>query len=138
MLAPATPPPTMTACASSTSLGSLRSVPYRSHARRRVLEPAGEPGIAGALQAPGEVTSRIVDVIEVQGGQTLLHDAPHRLAEVRHDPHELQSGHAGRGDPAEVQLEEQHLGVLAHAVVDREVPQIEEQVQSLRTRSPRS
>ena len=52
-------------------------------------QPPAEPVVGRGRQASREVPVRVVHVVEVERRDRLLHDAPHRLAEVRHDAHQL-------------------------------------------------
>ena len=66
--------------------------------------------------------------VEVQLGHGRLHHAPHRLAEVRHEAHELECLDVCRADVADVRLE-QHLALRrVELVVDGEVREIEEAI----------
>src|SRR5712691_232524 len=84
MLVPATPPPITTARNSSTS------GPRHLDRGLGSAQPVLEPVVARGRETPGEVTPSVVHVVEVQRRQRLLEHAPHRLAEVRHDPHQRQ------------------------------------------------
>ena len=57
-----------------------------------------------------------------------MHHAPHRFAEVRHDPHQLQARAVRGRDVAEIEPQQQVLRAGGEAVVDREVPQVEEEI----------
>src|SRR5919198_109251 len=95
MLVPATPPPITTtrAWSSATSAPGGR-------------EPVVELRIGHRGREPVEVLLRVFDVVDVQRRQTLLDDAPHRLTEVRHDPHELQPRAVRVGRLTEVEGEQ--------------------------------
>ncbi len=88
----------------------LRLVPHGPGASHNWYRPvkAGAPRsswvarVGGALAQPGEEPVGVGDVVGVGRPQPLLDDAPHRLAEVGHDPHEPDAGevalaHAARG-----------------------------------------
>src|SRR5256885_1300037 len=64
-------------------LGQLRLDRLKGLAKRRV---------SASLLEPGEVLIRVADEVEVELGEALLDDAPHRLAEVGHEANEAQCG----------------------------------------------
>ena len=55
---------------------------------------------AAFAQQPVEAAGRVRDEVDVERADALLEDAPHRLAEVGHDPHEGQAGEPGGLDRA--------------------------------------
>ena len=57
-----------------------------------------------------------------------MNDAPHGLATVGHDSHQLKPSNEGWRDIPEIQAEQFSLGFFGEAVVDREIPEIEEEV----------
>ena len=58
---------------------------------------ASNSGAVDRRQQAVEVLVRVVLEIEVEVGDRLLHDPPHRLAEVGHQPHQAQRGEVGGG-----------------------------------------
>src|SRR4029077_5513746 len=64
--------------------------------------------------------------VEVELGNGRLHDAPHRLPEVGHEPHESERLHVLITHAAEVGAEEYRALRVAELVVDREVREVEE------------
>src|SRR4051812_38394421 len=103
MLVPATPPPTMTTRARSSATSSGTS---------RGLEPIVEAGVRHRGREPIEVLPGVLDVVDVERREALLDDAPHRLPEVRHDPHQLQTGAMPVGRLPEVQGEQPLLRIV--------------------------
>src|SRR4249920_278902 len=91
MLVPATPPPTITTRARSPS-PSVGTSDGTSDRPGGLLEPSLEALVRHRTREAVEVLVRVGDVVDVQRGQTLLDHAPHRLAVVGHDPHQLQAG----------------------------------------------
>src|SRR5215210_2031961 len=73
-----------------------------------------------------EVTLGVVREVEVELGDALLEHAPHRLAEVGHEPEQAQVRGVARPRLPEVGAEESRLAVLVELVVHREVREIEE------------
>src|SRR5256884_9756973 len=76
---------------------------------------------SGPLEAL-EVLVRVGAEVEVELGDPLLDDAPHRLAEVRHEAHQ----HERVAVAAPVGGEELALAVVVELVVDGEVAEVEE------------
>src|SRR5918994_7265507 len=91
MLAPATPPPTITTRARS-SVMSVGTSDGTSDRLGGLLETFLEAFVRHRTQEPLEVPVRVGDVVDVERGQALLDHPPHRLAVVGHDPHQLQAG----------------------------------------------
>src|SRR6185437_7471892 len=112
MLVPPTPPPITTACASSLTGRNPRTSGIDQSTLKR-LDPGRVAGIGGTLAQPREELVGVGDVVGVGGAQALLDDAPHRLAEVRHDPHEPDPGEVALADAAEVGAQEGAIVVLA-------------------------
>src|SRR5438552_1304971 len=73
--------------------------------------------------------ARVRDEVDVERADPLLEDAPHRLAEVRDDPHEGHPREAvGRRGRAVVALEQDRALLGGEAVVRAEVAEVEERV----------
>ena len=69
------------------------------------------------------------DEIDIEGADALLEDAPHRLAEIGHDPHQRQPREAIAARRAAVVGRQQvRVLVAGQLVVDAEVAEIEERV----------
>ena len=93
----------------SRSWRQAASSPLSAHRRpdaslggaERVLERARPPSAAAA-----RVLARVRAEVEVELGDPLLDDAPHRFTEVRHEAHESERACAFVPDVAEVRLEE--------------------------------
>ena len=68
------------------------------HGQRHGRPPArsSKRGSASAAPHAGQVLARVGGEVEVELGDAALHDAPHALAEVGHDPHQPQRGEAPR------------------------------------------
>src|SRR5215218_8458062 len=112
---PPTPPPTMT----------QRALPRNSWATR-VLEPDGEAWVREPRPHALEVLLRVAREVEVDLGDRGLHDAPHRLAEVGHDPHQPDGREApARAGLAPVALEQPLVPGLVEAGGDRQVGEVE-------------
>src|SRR5690242_20209265 len=111
MLVPPTPPPITTACASSLTGREPRTTGIDQSTLEH-LDPAGVAGIGRALAQAREEPVGVGDVVGVGGAQPLLNDAPHRLAEVRHDPHEPDPGEVALTHAAEVGPQERAVVVF--------------------------
>ena len=72
--------------------------------------------------------ARVGDEVEVELGDRRLHDAPHRLAEVGHEAHELERLAVCRPGLAEVGAEQRLALRRVELVVDGEVREVEEPV----------
>src|SRR6185503_13639692 len=83
---------------------------------------------AGDGEEPVEVLRGIRDEVAGERRDALLEHAPHRLAEVRDDPHERDPGKLRRADRARVGREERLVLIGLELVVDREVAEVEERV----------
>src|SRR6185312_6167080 len=105
MLAPPTPPPITTACASSLT-GREPATTGIDQSTAQRLDPGRVAGVGRALAQPGEELVGVGGVVRVGGAQALLDDAPHGLAEVRHDPHEPDPGEVALAHAAEVGAQE--------------------------------
>src|SRR6185312_10939937 len=101
MLVPPTPPPITTACASSLTGREPRTTGIDQSTPER-LDPGRVAGVGRPLAQPGEELVGVGHVVGVGGAQALLDDTPHRLAEVRHDPHEPDPGEVALAHAAEV------------------------------------
>src|SRR2546430_17655409 len=115
MLVPPTPPPITTACASSLTGREPRTTGIDQSTSERV-EKARVARVGRALAQPGEEPVGVSDVVGVGGAQPLLDDAPHRLAKVRHDPHEPDPGEIALAHAPEVGAQERAVVVLGQAV----------------------
>ena len=89
-----------------------------------------KPASAALREEPVEVLVGVRDEVDVEGADPLLEDAPHRLAEVGHDPHqEISAGQAAPGaHVAVVGRQQDRVLVRRQLVVDAEVAQVEERV----------
>src|SRR3954447_23230630 len=101
MLVPPTPPPITTACASSLTGRQPRTTGI-DRSRLERLDPAGIAGVGRTLAQPAEEPVRVGDVVGVGRAQPLLDDAPHRLAEVGHDPQQPDAGEVALAHAAEI------------------------------------
>src|SRR6185312_17065810 len=115
MLVPPTPPPITTACASSLTGREPRTTGIDQSTSKR-LDPARVARVGGPLAEPREEPVGVGDVVGVGGAQPLLDDAPHRLAEVRHDPHEPDPGEVALAHAAEIRAQERAVVVLGQVV----------------------
>ena len=77
---------------------------------------------------PREVLVGVCGEVEVELRDRGLHDAPHRLPEVRHEPHQLEDAPVARAQRPDVGLEQRVAGFLVEPVVDAEVREVEEDV----------
>src|SRR4051794_41979270 len=80
-----------------------------------ITQRAAPGSSARGMQAP-EVAGGVPGEVEVEVGEGALHDAPHRLAEVRQE--------AAGGEVARAAVGGQQLGVV-DVVVDGEVAEVE-------------
>src|SRR2546423_15555534 len=111
MLVPPTPPPITTAWASSFTGRQPRTTGI-DQSPLEPLDPAAVAGVGRPLPQPREEPVGVGDVVGVGGAQALLDDTPHRLAEVRHDPHEPDPGEVALARAAEVGAQERAVVVL--------------------------
>src|SRR5438876_12272686 len=84
-------------------------------------ESALEAGFSRSAPEALEMLLRVGDEVEVERREALLHDAPHRLAEIGHEAHQDEPV----GVAATVGVEEGTLAALVELVVDGEVPEVE-------------
>ena len=75
---------------------------------------------------------RVGHEVHVERADPLLKHAPHRLAEVGHDPHEVDPCQTRGTGRSLVRLQEDGVLGRREAVVDREVPEIEERIPEAR------
>src|SRR2546427_3246856 len=66
--------------------------------------------------------------VEVELGNRLLQDPPHRLAVVGHEAHQPESRVLGGGDSTEVRHQQRRLVVLRQLMVDGEIAKVEEAI----------
>src|SRR3712207_9589010 len=70
---------------------------------------------------PREVLVGVGAEVEVDLRDPLLHDAPHRLAEVRHEPHQAQRAEVALAHVPEVRLEQHAVLLVAERSEERRV-----------------
>src|SRR6266850_4939548 len=112
MLAPASPPPMMTqrACAGHSAGTGLP-------------QPDGVARISRAVLESGEVPGGVCGVVELEFGDGDLDYAPHRLAEIGHDPHQPDTGEAPvSAGLTEIALQQNPVVHFSEVVVDGEIP----------------
>src|SRR5262245_9247289 len=80
-----------------------------------------EPRFGGSSPEPLEVLGGVACKVEIEIGDPLLDKSPHRLTEVRHEPHQ----HVDLGVAATVGAEQRLVTGSIEPVVDREVRQVE-------------
>src|SRR3989304_5271399 len=118
MLQPPTPPPTMT----------TRACVGKSDAMRRLLEPCAPLWVADPLRRTMEVLLGVIAEIEVELGNAALQQAPHRLAHVGGNTHELQARPVPIRRLAGVLVQEAAVLAFIEIMVAGEVGQVEEDV----------
>ena len=83
--------------APSSAIGGSASARTRGHQSPAASRSArSKAGVVDAREQPLEVLARVRDEVDVERADPLLEDAPHRLAEVGHRPHQRQAGEAVR------------------------------------------
>ena len=75
-----------------------------------------------------EVLRGVVGEVEIELGNPTLHQAPHRLAEVGHEPHQPYGGNVSRSLLAEVGGHQHPVLIDVELLVGRQVAQVEEAI----------
>src|SRR5262249_25409934 len=83
-----------------------------------------EPRFGGSSLEPLEVLGGVACKVKIEIGDPLLDKSPHRLTEVRHEPHQ----HVDLGIAAAVSAEQRLVTGGIETVVDREVRDVERRV----------
>ena len=92
------------------------------------MERGAKAAISSGPLEPLEVLVRVGAEVEVELGDPLLDDAPHRLAEVGHESHQGQRRRFLDGSLAEVAAQKLVVLLFGELVVDGEIRQVEEDV----------
>src|SRR6266545_600196 len=107
---------------------TARACMGRSDIPSRLPQPLLPAAVLQAVRQPAKVPVCVTAKVEVKLRDGNLHLPPHRLPEIGHDPHQLQSGSLVRADVSEVRAQQQFFVILAEALIGAKVSQIEEDV----------